>query len=129
MIEPRWLRLEEIIVAHERQLARFGGAPGIRDEGALDSALSRARNKWTYEQCGVIELAASYAFGIARNHPFVDGNKRVAFIAMALFLRLNGMPFAPPQDESAAVIDVMGFLDDPEILERVDRRVYFDIDP
>ena len=125
MIEPRWLRLEEIIVAHERQLARFGGAPGIREEGALESALSRARNKWTYEQCGVIEFAASYAFGIARNHPFVDGDKRVAFIAMALFLRLNGVPFAPPQDESAAAIfDVAaGELDEKSLARWIGDRL------
>jgi len=102
--EPRWLKLDEIIVAHERQLGRFGGAPGIRDKGALQSALSRPRNKWLYDQAGLVELAAAYAFGIARNHPFVDGNKRVAFIAMASFLRLNEVNFAPPQDESTSVI-------------------------
>ena len=104
MIEPRWLRLEEIVVTHERQLARFGGAPGIRDVGALESALSRAQNKWSYERSGLVELAAAYAFGIAGNDPFLDGNKRVAFIAMQLFLRLNGILFQPPQDESTAVI-------------------------
>lgn len=104
MIEPRWLRLKEVIVVHERQLSRFGGAPGIRDSGALQSALSRPQNKWSYEQSGLVELAAAYAFGIARNHPFVDGNKRIAFIAMQLFLRLNGIAFAPRQDESTAVI-------------------------
>jgi death-on-curing protein len=104
VIEPRWLRTEEVVVTHERQLARFGGAPGIRDGGALESELSRPQNKWSYEQSGLVELAAAYAFGIARNHPFVDGNKRAAFIAMQLFLRLNGIAFAPRQDESTVVI-------------------------
>ena len=104
MTEPRWLTLEQLLVTHERQLQRFGGAPGMRDRGALESALSRPVNKWAYENSGLIELAAAYAFGIARNHPFVDGNKRVAFLAMAAFLRLNGMDFRPPQETATAAI-------------------------
>jgi death-on-curing protein len=104
MTEPRWLALEEVLVAHERQLARFGGAAGMRDVGALESALSRPRNKWLYEDAGLPELAAAYAFGIARNHPFTDGNKRVAFLSMMAFLRLNGIRFAPPQQDATAII-------------------------
>ena len=104
MSEPRWLALDEVLVAHERQLARFGGAPGLRDGGLLESALARPRNKWLYEQADLPELAASYAHGLARNHPFVDGNKRVAFIAMTAFLRLNGIRFSPPQDAATAII-------------------------
>jgi death-on-curing protein len=100
--EPRWLSLNEVLVTHERQLGRFGGAPGIRDQGMLESALSRPRNKWEYERADIVELAAAYAFGIARNHPFVDGNKRVAFLAMAAFLRLNGVHFAPSQEAATA---------------------------
>jgi death-on-curing protein len=96
--------LDEVLVIHERQLARFGGAPGIRDQGALESALSRPRNKWAYENCGPVDLAAAYAFGIARNHPFVDGNKRVAFLVMAAFLRLNGIRFAPAQEDATVMI-------------------------
>jgi death on curing protein len=102
--EPRWLSLAEVPVIHERQLARFGGAPGVRDRGALESALSRPLNKWAYENSGLVELAASYGFGIARNHPFVDGNKRVAFLTMATFLRLNNMKFAPSQETATAII-------------------------
>jgi death-on-curing protein len=102
--EPRWLAVDEVLVAHERQLVHFGGAAGLRDGDMLESALSRPRNKWLYEQADLPELAASYAYGLAKNHPFVDGNKRVAFIAMAAFLRLNGIPFAPPQDASTAMI-------------------------
>ena len=104
MNEPRWLALEEVLVAHERQLARFGGAAGMRDQGVPESALSRPRNKWMYEQAELPELAAAYAFGVAKDHPFVDGNKRVAFIAMSAFLRLNGIAFAPSQADATAII-------------------------
>jgi death-on-curing protein len=102
--EWRWLSLEEVLVIHERQLSRFGGALGLRDRGALESALSRPVNKWMYERADVIDLATAYAFGIARNHPFVDGNKRVAFLTMAAFLRLNGVPFAPSQQAATAAM-------------------------
>ncbi len=101
---PAWLSVEEVVALHERQLRRFGGPSGIRDPGALESAVGRPRNKWEYEGAEMRELAAAYAYGIARNHPFVDGNKRAAFIAMVLFLRKNGVPFAPPQAESTAII-------------------------
>lgn len=104
MSEPRWLDLEEVLVAHEKQLARFGGASGLRDTGALESAIGRPQNKWAYGETDLIVLAAAYAFGIARNHPFVDGNKRVSFIAMVAFLRLNGIHFAPPQAEAVSAI-------------------------
>jgi death on curing protein len=102
--EPRWLSLEEVLVMHERQLARFGGAAGVRDRAALESAQSRPVNKWTYEKSSLVDLAAAYAFGIARNHAFVDGNKRVAFLAMATFLRLNGIHFAPAQETATAAV-------------------------
>jgi death-on-curing protein len=113
--EPRWLTLDEIIIIHERQLARFGGASGIRDQGAIESALSRPRNKWLYEESDLVELAAAYAFGLAKNHPFVDGNKRVSFIAMMTFLRLNGVRLAPPQNEATAMILALaaGEVDEP----------------
>lgn len=104
MTEPRWLRLDEVLVTHERQLTRFGGAAGIRDQGTLESAVARPQNKWAYEQSDLPDLAAAYAFGLAKNHPFVDGNKRVAFVAMMLFLRLNGVRFAPPQEEATGII-------------------------
>jgi death on curing protein len=104
MTEPKWLSLRHIVATHERQLIRFGGAAGIRDEGLLESALQRPVNKWEYEQAGLPELAAAYGFGVARNHPFVDGNKRVAFLSMAGFLRINGIRFAPSQTEATKVI-------------------------
>lgn len=83
--EPEWLSKEGVLRAHGRQLQIFGGAPGVRDDGALESALGRPLNKRQYENAALPELAAAYAFGIVRNHPFVDGNKRAGFMAMMGF--------------------------------------------
>jgi death-on-curing protein len=76
----------------------------LRDEGMLRSALERPINKWRYEQSGLTELAAAYAFGLAKNHPFVDGNKRIAFMAMMVFLRKNGIRFMPAQAQATKVV-------------------------
>ena len=104
MTEPRWLTSQEVLVAHERQLVRFGGPPGLRDANALESALARPINRWRYEEGDLASLAAAYAFGLARNHAFIDGNKRIAFVALVTFLRLNGIPFKPDQAEATLVI-------------------------
>lgn len=104
MTEPRWLTSEEVRVGHDRQLVRFGGPAGLRDENALESALARPINRWRDEEADPASLAAAYAFGLARNHAFVDGNKRIAFVAMMLFLRLNGVRFAPDQAQATAAI-------------------------
>jgi death on curing protein len=104
MSEPRWLSVDEIIAVHEKQLRRFGGPPGIRDAGALESALDRPRNRFRYGETDLATLAAAYAFGLARNNAFVDGNKRIAFLAMMMFMRLNGIAFAPEQAQAAAII-------------------------
>jgi death-on-curing protein len=101
---PRWVTYEQVIAIHSRQLRRFGGAPGLRDEGMLRSALERPVNKWQYEQVEMPVLAAAYAFGLARNHAFVDGNKRIAFMTMATFLRKNGVRFAPEQAHATKII-------------------------
>ena len=85
-----WIERSVILAAHEEQLADHGGSPGIRDAGLLDSALARPLNRAAYGKPDAAELAAAYAFGLAANHPFVDGNKRIAFVAMELFLALNG---------------------------------------
>jgi len=95
MSEPRWLTLEEVMIAQEKQLKAFGGPAGVRDQGALESALSRPINRYHYGDFDLAVLAASLAFGLARNHAFVDGNKRIAFVATLAFLRLNGVRFAP----------------------------------
>lgn len=91
MTEPVWIEKEALLLLHTMGLARFGGAEGIRDEGLLESALARPRNTHGYEpETGIPSLAAAYAFGLAKNHPFVDGNKRAAFLSAGLFLELNG---------------------------------------
>lgn len=91
--EPVWLRKEAVVALHDRSLALHGGPSGLRDEGLLISALQRPVNRFLYEDVAdTAELAATYAVGIASNHPFVDGNKRAAFQAMLLFLALNGRP-------------------------------------
>ena len=104
MTEPRWLTSQEVRAAHEKQLVRFGGPPGVRDENALEPALARPQNRWQYEEADLASLAAAYSFGLARNHAFVDGNKRIAFVAMTTFLRLNGVMFRPEQAQATAII-------------------------
>lgn len=104
MNEPVWLDTEIMIDVHAEQLALFGGPEGIRDLGMLESALGRPVNKFSYGEEDFAALAAAYAFGIARNHPFVDGNKRAAFAAILVFLGLNDIAFAPPPAEATAII-------------------------
>ena len=91
MTEWRWVDRAVLEAVHDRQLAEHGGGEGLRDEGGLESAIARAVNRALYENPTTAELAAAYAFGIARNHPFVDGNKRTAWVAARLFLALNGI--------------------------------------
>jgi death on curing protein len=98
--EPFWITYDQAIAIHSRQLRRFGGAPGLRDEGMLRSALERPVNK----QAPLPELAAAYAFGLVKNHAFVDGNKRIAFMAMMVFLRKNGIAFAPDPAQATTII-------------------------
>jgi death on curing protein len=101
--KPNWITYEQAIAIHSRQLRRFGGAPGLRDEGLLRSALERPVNKWQYEQAELPVLAAAYGYGLAKNHAFVDGNKRIAFMATAIFLRKNGVHFAPAQAHATRI--------------------------
>ena len=101
---PLWITYEQAIAIHARQLRRFGGAPGLRDEGMLRSALERPINKWSYEQASLPELAAAHAFRLAKQRAFVDGDKRVAFLALMTFLRRNGIAFAPHPAQAAAMI-------------------------
>jgi death-on-curing protein len=101
--EPAWITYDQALAIHSRQLRRFGGAPGLRDEGMLRSALERPINKWRYEQATLLVLAAAYAFGLAKNHAFVDGNKRIAFMTMTIFLRKNGVRFAPDQAQATKI--------------------------
>lgn len=102
--EPLWVTYKQAVAIHSRQLRRFGGAPGLRDEGMLRWALERPINKWRAEQAPLDELAAAYAFGLAKNHAFVDGNKRIAFMAMMVFLHKNGVAFSPDPAEATTII-------------------------
>jgi len=104
MTEPIWLEVAEIIDMHAEQLARFGGPDGIRDHGLLESAVNRPMHRWHYEEADLADLAAAYAFGLARNHAFIDGNKRISFHTMMTFLRLNEIPFAPTPAHATAII-------------------------
>jgi death on curing protein len=104
MKEPLWLDVNILIDIHSEQLALFGGPEGVRDLGLLESALARALNRFAYGETDLAALASSYAFGIARNHPFIDGNKRAAFAAFIVFLGLNGIDFKVPPAEATAII-------------------------
>ena len=104
MSEPRWLTLKEVLVTHERQLAYFGGPAGVQDQDLLELALLRPVDAWSSARASLAELAAAYAFGISRNHAFMDGNKRTAFAALMVFLRLNGLSFAPSQAEATVLM-------------------------
>lgn len=90
MKEPAWVLREVVLLAHEQSLAQFGGAAGIRDEGLLGSALGKPQNLFAYGKPNLFELAASYAFGLVKNHPFIDGNKRTGFVVAVTFLECNG---------------------------------------
>ena len=104
MTEPIWLTVELVVAIHGEQLRLFGGPPGLRDPAMLESALDRPRNKWAYGETDLAALAAAYAFGIALNHPFVDGNKRASFLALITFLGLNDIEFTAPEASAAAAI-------------------------
>ena len=104
MSEPIWLDVDEVIDMHAEQLAIFGGPEGVRDHGLLESAILRPINQWHYGQTDMAALAAAYAFGLARNHAFMDGNKRIAFMAMMVFLHKNGVAFEPEPAHATAII-------------------------
>lgn len=95
MSEPVWVPLQAVLIIHDRQIARHGGASGMRDIQLLEAAVERPRNKAAYGEPSLEEIAAAYAFGIAKAHAFVDGNKRTAFVTSATFLRLNGFSLRP----------------------------------
>jgi death-on-curing protein len=104
-MEPRWLTKEVVVALHDELVATFGGADGIRDEGLLESALARPRHLYRYKKRVTLSrLAAAYGFGLARNHPFVDGNKRVAVVSVAVFLSLNGAVFDPEEADEVRVV-------------------------
>ena len=102
--EPRWLKRAEVDAFHDAEIRRDGGLPGIRDSGAIESALARPRQKWTYDAPDLAALAAAYGFGFAKNHGYLDGNKRIALLALATFLDLNGYDLVATEPEAVTVM-------------------------
>jgi death-on-curing protein len=103
--KPRWIHKDALLFGHAEALAEHGGIEGLRDEGLLEPALARPKNAYAYEgTTDIARLAAAYAFVLARNHPFVDGNKRAAFLAIGLFLDLNGYALEADQAEATRII-------------------------
>ncbi len=100
----RWISKRALLLLHDESLAEHGGASGIRDEGLLESALARPENLAAYGEPDIAALAAAYGFGLAKNHPFIDGNKRAAFLAVGLFLALNGQRLVVSQAEATATV-------------------------
>lgn len=119
MQEPRWIQERAVLSIHNRLLAQFGGSEGIRDQGLLESALARPRNRFAYvgEAASLHVLAAAYAFGICRNHPFVDGNKRTAMAVAMAFLDINGFMVTATQED--AYLTFLGLaageIDEPQL--------------
>ena len=105
MTEPMWVPTRAVLIIHDRQIARHGGAAGIRDGGLIDGALQRPVNKWQYERADIFACAAAYTFGIAKAHAFIDGNKRTAFVTSVTFLRLNGWHFVTDPVDGVAVME------------------------
>lgn len=112
-----WIDVGTLRVLHAEQLAIYGGLAGLRDEGLLESAMARPMNRAAYGDVDAPELAAAYAFGLARNHPFADGNKRAALIASELFLNANGFELTAPDDEIIATFLALaaGDVTEPEL--------------
>ena len=126
MSEPLWMDQDLLVRLHDELLRVTGGASGIRDEGLLNSALARPVNRYAYEGVAdIVEMAATYAVGIASNHPFVDGNKRAAFMALGLFLEDNGLRLTATQDDATeAMLGVArGEADIPTLIEWLRTRV------
>lgn len=125
MNQWKWIDRAVVLAVHNAQLVDHGGAAGVRDAGLLDSALARPLHLATYGQPDAAALAASYAFGIARNHPFVDGNKRTAFVLLELFLALNGAAFEADDADCVLMMFALaaGELDEPALGEWIRARV------
>lgn len=105
--EPRWVSKNAALAIHGELLATHGGRSGVREEGLLNAALDAPRNHFAYEKASLFQLAAVYGYGICRNHPFVDGNKRVSLMVMYAFLGLNGFRLEAPEAETSAQIDAL----------------------
>ncbi|MFP4132563.1 MAG: type II toxin-antitoxin system death-on-curing family toxin [Halothece sp.] len=105
MKEPTWVSQQVVLAIHNDQLHQHGGRPGLRDETLLEASLARPRNFLAYESPDLFDLAAAYGYGLTKNHPFIDGNKRVAFMTMYVFLRLNGYVLNAPEPEVVIMME------------------------
>ena len=105
MREPIWVPLAAVLAIHDRQIARHGGASGMRDRALLEMGCARAMNLAAYTDDSLADIAAAYAFGISKAHAFVDGNKRTGFVTALTFLRLNGFAFRPPPVEGVQMME------------------------
>jgi len=123
--EPAWVKEAVALAVHDRQLSEHGGGVGVRDAGALESALARPRNRWEYGEDDLSALAAAYAFGIVRNHPFVDGNKRSGWVVANLFLALNGHDLAFDEHDAIRRVERLaaGDLSEDELADWLRERI------
>lgn len=123
-VEPVWIQRAVVLAIHDRQLAEHGGPSGLRDEGMLASALMRPVNQWLYGEDDRCNLAAAYAFGLARNHPFADGNKRTAWMLARLFLARNGitLTFDPADAIHIVLALAAGTLTEPKLAQWLRER-------
>lgn len=124
--EPRWIHRQALLLKHAESLRLFGGAEGLRDEGMLDSALARPVNAWSYRgEIRISYLAAAYAFGLSKNHPFIDGNKRAAFIAYVGFLKLNGFNLTASQPDAYQTMIALaaGAVTEEEFAQWIERNL------
>lgn len=110
MNEPAWIKEEECLAFHAMLIANFGGANGLRDEGKLAAALERPKNQFHYERADILALAATYASGIVKSHPFLDGNKRTGLMACQIFIESNGYHFQASEEEAA--LQILALADD-----------------
>ena len=118
-LEPVWLDSRLVLAIHDRQLAEHGGPSGVRDMGGLEAALARPRNQWEYGEGDLCRLAAAHAFGLARNHPFTDGNKRTAWVLARTFLALNSVEIAFSATDAVAAVQSLaaGDLSEAELAD------------
>lgn len=126
VIEPKWISEKAILALHDRQIAEFGGASGVRDMGLLQSAIARPRNAFYYNNIiSVTQLSAAYAYGIAKNHAFVDGNKRTAFMTCYLFLMKNGFVIkAAEQERYVSILSLAeGAMSEEQFAKWLDEQV------
>lgn len=126
-IEPEWISEEDAIAIHQRQLAEHGGGTGVRDMGLLQSALARPRNAYHYNQTiSLSKLAACYGFGIAKNHAFVDGNKRTAYVVTRTFLVLNGFDIEATKEEKYLTFYALaeGSLSEEQLADWLESKLY-----